>query len=290
MHHCALLYGMARPLRIEYPGALYHITSRGDRREAIYLDDEDRRRFVALLGEVCDRFRWRMHAYCLMTNHYHLVAETLEGNLSRGMRQLNGVYTQRFNRRHGHVGHVFQGRYKTIVVQKDAYELELSRYVVLNPVRARLVAEASVWPWSNSRATSGAEPAPAWLETDWLLSQFGQDRRQAVRSYGQFVAEGVGAGSPWREVRNQIFLGDERFVSRLREEKRLEGFREIPKGQRQVLSKTLRQYQQEFPSRDEAMARAYHSGAYTMKEIGDFFGVHYMTVSRAVHKMLECET
>jgi REP element-mobilizing transposase RayT len=210
------MYGMARPLRIEYPGALYHITSRGDRREAIYLDEEDRRRFVELLGEVCHRFRWRIHAYCLMTNHYHLVAETLEGNLSRGMRQL--------------------------------------------------------------------------LETDWLLSQFGPDRRQAVRAYGQFVRDGVGAGSPWSEIRNQIFLGDERFVSRRRVEKRPEGFREIPKRQRQVLSKSLVQYQQEFPWRDEAMARAYLSGAYTMKEIGDFFGVHYMTVSRAVHKMLACET
>ena len=281
---------MARPLRIEYPGALYHITSRGDRREAIYLDDEDRRRFLELLGEVCHRFRWRIHAYCLMSNHYHLVAETLEGNLSRGMRQLNGVYTQRFNRRHGHVGHVFQGRYKTIVVQKDAYVLELSRYVVLNPVRARLVAEASAWPWSNYRATSGAEPAPVWLEMDWLWSQFAPDRRQAVRAYGQFVGEGVGAGSPWCEVRNQSFLWDERFVSRLRAEKRPEGLREIPQRQRQVLSKTLVQYQQEFPCRDEAMARAYYSGAYTMKEIGDFFGVHYMTVSRAVHNMLACET
>jgi REP-associated tyrosine transposase len=116
---------MARPLRIEFPGALYHLTSRGDRREDIFVDDDDRKRFLEILGAVCGRFDWTVHAWCLMTNHYHLVAETAAANLSRGMRQLNGVYTQAFNRHHARVGHVFQGRYKAILVQKDAYALEL---------------------------------------------------------------------------------------------------------------------------------------------------------------------
>jgi len=142
---------MARPLRLESAGALYHVTARGDRGEDIYLDDADREDFLALLGEVCDRFNWAIHAYCLMTNHYHLLVETPDGNLSRGMRQLNGVYTQASNRRRRRVGHVFQGRYKAILVQKEAYLLELSRYVVLNPVRARVVGQAGEWPWSNYR-------------------------------------------------------------------------------------------------------------------------------------------
>ena len=111
---------MTRPLRLEFAGALYHITARGDRREEIYLDDEDRTRFLTLLGEVCQRFNWTTQAYCLMTNHYHLVIETPDANLSAGMRQLNGVYTQRFNRRHRRVGHVFQGRYHAVIVQKEA--------------------------------------------------------------------------------------------------------------------------------------------------------------------------
>ena len=127
---------MARPIRIEFAGALYHITSRGDRREAIYEDDTDRFRFLEVLGEVVERFNWRCHAYCLMTNHYHLVVETVDGNLSKGMRQLNGVYTQWSNRRHRRTGHLFQGRYKAILVDSEAYLLELARYVVLNPVRA----------------------------------------------------------------------------------------------------------------------------------------------------------
>ena len=124
---------MARPLRIEFVGALYHVTSRGDRREAIYEDDEDCAAFLGILGEVVRRFNWVCHAYCLMTNHYHLVIETVEGNLSQGMRQLNGVYTQASNRRHQRVGHLFQGRFKGILVDEDAYLTELSRYVFLNP-------------------------------------------------------------------------------------------------------------------------------------------------------------
>ena len=133
---------MARPLRIEFAGGLYHLTSRGDGREDIYGGDGDRRVFVDLLAQVCERFNWRAHAYCLMTNHYHLLVETPDGNLSKGMRQLNGVYTQRFNAIHNRCGHVFQGRYKAIIVQKDAYLLELSRYIVLNPVHAAIVRAA----------------------------------------------------------------------------------------------------------------------------------------------------
>ena len=153
---------MARPLRIEFAGALYHVTSRGDRREPIYEDDHDRGVFLEVLAEVVARFNWLCHAYCLMTNHYHLIVETVEGNLSKGMRQLNGVYTQASNRRHGRVGHLFQGRFKGILVDKDAYLLELTRYVVLNPVRAGIVPYAEDWPWSSNRAMVGAVPAPDW--------------------------------------------------------------------------------------------------------------------------------
>jgi putative transposase len=118
---------MARPLRLEFAGAVYHVTSRGDRREDIYRDDDDRQAWMGVLSLVCTRFNWVVHAFCQMTNHYHLLVETVDGNLSAGMRQLNGLYTQRFNRRHAQVGHVFQGRYKAILVQKEAYLLELSR-------------------------------------------------------------------------------------------------------------------------------------------------------------------
>ena len=140
---------MARPLRIEFENALYHVTSRGDGQEDIYMDDEDRLDYLGVLAEVCERFNWVLQAYCLMSNHYHLLIETPDSNLSKGMRQLNGVYTQRFNRKHQRVGHVFQGRYKAILVEKDAYLLELARYMVLNPVRAQMVRSAKDWPWSS---------------------------------------------------------------------------------------------------------------------------------------------
>ena len=126
---------MTRPLRIEFPGGVYHITSRGNGQQEIFLTEADRELFLDLLGQAIDRFQWLCHAYCLMANHYHLLIETPEANLSRGMRHLNGVYTQRFNRQHQRGGHVFQGRYKAIVVQKDSHLLALCRYVVLNPGR-----------------------------------------------------------------------------------------------------------------------------------------------------------
>ncbi|MBF0134472.1 MAG: transposase [Magnetococcales bacterium] len=175
---------MARPLRIELSGGLYHVTSRGDRREDIYFSEDDRHTWLEVFGQVCERFNWACHAYCQMTNHYHIVVETPEGNLSQGMRQLNGVYTQSINRTYGRVGHVFQGRFKGILVEKDAYLLDLSRYVVLNPVRAGMVANSRDWPWSSHRAMLGEEAVPKWLETDWVLGQFAEDR---VLPWGQVL-------------------------------------------------------------------------------------------------------
>ena len=125
---------VSRPLRIEYEGALYHVTSRGNERKSIYRDEVDFYLFLDVLSEVCDRFNWVIHSWCLMSNHYHLVVETPEANLCAGMRQLNGVYTMRFNRRYRRAGHLFQGRYKAILVDKSAYLLELSRYVVIPSV------------------------------------------------------------------------------------------------------------------------------------------------------------
>lgn len=142
-----------------------------------------------------------------MTNHYHVVVEASEGNLGRGMRQLNGVYTQRFNRRHGRVGHVFQGRYKGILVEKDSYLLELARYVVLNPVRAGMVADAKDWPWSSYRAMTGQSDVPVWLEIDWLLGQFDEKRRDVIGRYVDFVRAGVGLDSIWSSLTDQMYLG-----------------------------------------------------------------------------------
>jgi REP element-mobilizing transposase RayT len=278
---------MARPLRLEIAGALYHVTSRGDRREDIYLDEDDREAWLEVLGRVCERFNWVVHAYCQMTNHYHLLVETVDGNLSNGMRQLNGFYTQRFNRHHGMVGHLYQGRYKAILVQKENYLLELTRYVVLNPLRAGMVKNLEDWHWSSYPAMIGRVSAPHWLDVEWLLGQFGRQRKRARQAYGRFVMQGQELSSPLDQTRHQLVLGDDAFVDQYRQGKKAEELREVSKAHRRSIALSLDEYQQNYQNRNEAMARAYLSGVYTMSEIGNHFGVHYMTVSRAVRRFEE---
>ena len=274
---------MSRPLRIEFAGALYHVTSRGDDQKDIYLADQDRRNFLFVLERVCKRFNWTVHAYCLMSNHYHLLIETPDGNLSQGMRQLNGVYTQHFNRYHERGGHVFQGRYKAIIVQKDSYLLELSRYIVLNPVRARMVRSVKDWPWSNYRAVCGMVDSPDWLNTDWLLSTFAKTRKISIERYREFVAQGKNLPSPWEELKNQIFLGDEQFVEDMQCKLDLnQELSEIPRTQRRKVPKPLDYYSNLYNDRNESILAAYRSGGYSMKEIGDHFGIHYSSVSKII--------
>ena len=273
---------MSRPLRIEFAGALYHVTSRGDGREEIYLGDEDRELFLDVLGEACEGFNWAVHAWCQMTNHYHLLVETPDGNLSKGMRHLNGVYTQRFNREHERVGPVFQGRFQAILVEKESYLLELARYIVLNPVRAGMVESAEHWRWSSYRFTAGLAPSPPWFDRDWLLGEFGARRDVAVRKYMEFVADGVQQSSPWRMLKQQIFLGGDAFVTKAQAGMVGQNLSEVPRIQRRARPKPLAFFAKKAPNRHEAMFLAYRSGGYTLKEIGDYFGVHYSTVSRAL--------
>ncbi len=274
---------MARPLRIEFPNALYHITSRGNRREYIYLDDNDRKFFLDILEQVRERFNWVCHSFCLMSNHYHLLVETPEANLALGMRQLNGVYTQKFNRAHGRVGHVFQGRYKAILVQKDTYLLELSRYIVLNPVRAGMVRSARDWPWSSYRATAGLVSTPGWLRVDWLLSCFGSRKKQAEQRFRGFVSEGKNQPSPLVKLKNQIFLGDESFVedmqAKLDQDRDLS---EVPSAQKKKPAKPIGSYLEKASTRNEGIYLAYRNGGYNMKAISDELGLHYSTVSKII--------
>ena len=272
---------MGRAIRIEFTGALYHVTSRGDRREDIYEDDADRRRFLELLGYVCETYNWVCHSYCLMSNHYHLVVETVEGNLSKGMRHLNGLYSQTYNRRHQKVGHVFQGRYKAILVEKESYLLELCRYVELNPVRAHMVHRAGDWPWSSYQAMAGDVTSPSWLATDFILSYFAAKKGVAIKAYIKFVGEGKDQPSPWENLRNQIFLGNDEFVeasmAKLDCQEHL--FAELHPLKRRM-PKPLEYYQQQNSTRDKAIVEAYQSGGYTMKEIGKYFGLGESMISR----------
>ena len=275
---------MARPLRLELAGALYHVTSRGDGREDIYLSDDDRQAWLETLANVCERFNWVCHAYCQMSNHYHLVIETPDANLSKGMRQLNGVYTQRFNRSHQRVGHVFQGRFKAILVEKDNYLLELARYVVLNPLRARMIRQLTQWPWSSYLATCGRVAKPDWLQTDFILSQFSAQRARAIAKYSAFVHEGKGLPGVWEQLQGQIFLGSEIFVEKMQATiDQRPALTEIPRAQRRALTRALSAFAQEH-DRNEAIALAYLSGQYTMAAIAAHFDVHFTTVSRLVRE------
>lgn len=277
---------MTRPLRIEFPGAIYHVTARGDARRKIFLNDEDRKVFLSTLAWVVERFGWICHAYCLMGNHFHLLIETPVPNLSRGMRQLNGVYTQGFNRRHRKVGHLFQGRYKAILVEREAYLLELARYVVLNPVRAKLVRNPQGYAWSSYRSTLGLDPIPPGLSVDWLLGQFARTKSVARQRYASFVQAGMGQPSPWANLKGQVLLGSEAFVEKMAPQlKASESVTEIPKRQRRLHRPSLRQLLSDVDSkkaRNEAMASAYLEQGYTLAEIGRETGLHYATVSRIV--------
>jgi len=269
---------MARPLRLEFAGALYHVTARGNRRENIYESDKDRITFLEILGDVCETYNWVCHAYCLMGNHYHLIIETPDANLSKGMRQLNGVYTQKFNYLHRRVGHCFQGRYKAIHVDKESYLLELARYVVLNPVRAEMVHSAGQWLWSSYRATTGQVKKPEWLNTDWLLSAFAKRKKNAIKLYRDFVSNGLGQPSPWKELRNQVYLVAQ-MQGLIDGDKELS---EVPISQRRPKPMAIREYEVRALNRDEAIIKAYMSGGYTQKEIGRYFNLHYTRVSRIV--------
>jgi REP element-mobilizing transposase RayT len=275
---------MARPIRIEFSGAVYHVTSRVDRQEDIYDSDDDRNLFLKILGEVCERFNWECHCYCLMSNHYHLLIRTPDANLSQGMRQLNGVYTQASNRAKNRVGHVFQGRYKAIMVEKQNYLVELCRYIVLNPVRARMVRAAKDWPWSSYRATIGQVSSPSWLTTEWMLASFNKKKGYAINGYKKFVSEGKCQPSPWSMLKNQVYLGDDEFVEKLNllidKNKVLD---EVPSSQRRIVAKPISFYENKANSRNGAIISAYKSGEYSLKVIGEYFDLHYLKISGIIN-------
>jgi REP element-mobilizing transposase RayT len=274
---------MSRPIRIEFPDALYHVTARGDRREDIFEDDADRQMFLTILEQVITQFNWLCQAWCLMDNHCHLMIQTPDGNLSKGMRQLNGVYTQTSNRRHKRVGHLFQGRFKAILVDSDAYLLELARYVVLNPVRAGMVDKPGDWSWSSYRSCVGLEPVAPWLEVESLLAQFGKRRSLAHQRYAQFVSEGINGNSPWSNLKGQVYLGDDQFVERTQAHIQSgNDIVQIPLTQRRRTPPSLAEIESQSYDRKAAMIAAHATGDYSYQQIADYFGLYFTTVGKIV--------
>jgi len=277
---------MSKALRIEFPGAVYHVTTRGDRREAIFVDDDDRRRLLAFVKQAMDRFDAVVLAYCLMGNHYHFVLQTRRANLSLVMHHINAKFSRAFNRRHGLVGHLFQSRYKAILVDRDAYLMALCRYVELNPVRAGLVPAPFDWVWSSYAAHVGLEVVPTWLDTDTLHSHLlgrdvvsAEDRSRARALYGQLVVDGRDDQFWQRSLRDKAYLGEEDFIARVQtlidpvENVSSEMPHETP---------TTVQRQTCLPNRDETAWRMHVESGLCMSEIARALDLSLSRVSRLV--------
>jgi REP element-mobilizing transposase RayT len=273
---------MARPRRVEFPGGIYHVMSRGNARQIVFADDEDRAAFLAYLCRVGCRLSWEILAYCLMENHYHLLLRTGDANLSRGMRDVNGWYATAFNRRHDRVGHLFQGRYKALVVDRGEYLMEVIRYIVRNPVRAGLCAAPEAWKWSSHAATMRRRRGFPCLSVDVVIGLFGSAQRAASDAFARFVAAAPDGGEALEPPAHPVVMGAEPFVAGVlsRSECRTP---EVPRKERAAQS--LCQYEEGADSRDDAIQQAYAGGAYSLAEIGRYFKLHYSTVSRICHSV-----
>jgi putative transposase len=296
---------MARAWRIEYKGALYHVLSRGNQRGDIVGDDRDRKLFLDTVGEMSQRFEVDICAFVLMDNHYHLLIRTKRANLSKSMQWLGATYTKRFNLRHLRSGHLFQGRFKNMLVENDAYLLQLSHYIHRNPVRAGLVKRLSSYKWSSYPAYAYGNQRIKWLHTELILSQFKNvaDRHLAYREAAQKYAKEE--QRIWQDLRHGIFLGTQKFLQKIKQRHlpdKPNG--EIPQqGQLRKsidpdavliqaakilncelagLRKTARVSQTDKLNRDMLIYLLWQSGRLTNPQIGEKFGLTYSAVSRRV--------
>ncbi|MGH7807562.1 MAG: transposase [Thermodesulfobacteriota bacterium] len=299
---------MGRPLRIQFPGALYHITSRGNERSIIFIDDSDRIKFLQILEEYHERYGILIHSYVLMDNHYHLIMETPRGNLLKVMHGINGGYTGFFNRKYGRAGHLFQGRYKGIIVDKENYLIRLSRYVHLNPVRARIVTKPEKYLWSSYGGYISKSRVVKWVEYAWVLSRFGRNKKEAMKRYKEFVDEGQKGGleNPFKNVYGQLVLGGEKLQEKVRmllkgqhlsdeivERKRFEGSFDAKDVVREVARKfgesekaIKRKGSRDNRARKVAIYIVKRYSGLSNEEIGKIFGgIHYSAVSKVSERV-----
>jgi putative transposase len=275
---------MSRPLRIEYPGALYHITVRGNRKKNIFFNNSDRELFLKILATVIKTHNWLCHAYCLMDNHYHLLIETPDANLSAGMRDLNGIYTQAHNKKHNIVGRLFQGRFKSFVIEKEPYLLEVARYIVLNPVRAGFVEHSKDWKWSSYSYTAYNKKVPEWLVVEWVLKFFSKDKKEAKKKYREFVLSNIKAESPFDEINEGIILGSPQFIyfvwDTIEDTSEL---KEVPRSERIIGRPAIEDIFDEIDNneeRDRAIVFARFACGYSIRKIADQLQLSSAFVSR----------
>jgi putative transposase len=273
---------MARPLRIEFPGAVYHVTSRGERQTPIFADDEDRAAFLAVVAQGMQRFDAQVLAYVLMDDHFHFVLYTRRANLSALMRHINGVYTQSFNRRHEQTGHLLQGRFKGVLIDRDNFLLDACCYVENNPVRCGLVKDSGEWPWSSYRAHAGQAAVPDWLDADGLHAfvlgkplSGAADRRRAAAKYATRVAR---SGDLWlwkKGLNRQIYLGDDAFVARMQ--------KQAAAGRKGAAkAATLKQLLKRCDTREEALFRGFTEAGLSMTAMAQELGLSVARVSQLI--------
>jgi putative transposase len=270
---------MARPLRIQYKDALYHVTARGNEKSDIFKDDKDRNVFLKILTMVVERFAWVPYSYCLMSNHYHLLIRTPRANLSQGMHYQNGVYSQYFNRTHERVGHLFQDRFKAFVIHDEERLLVVARYVVLNPVRAGMVSSPGEWRWSSYQDTAGLRKPRIMLNPDQLLIFFSDKKELARRQYIAFVEEGIGGESPFLDAKAGIIIGENESIEEVLLKLVEDVNDEVPFRENLIARPELNEIFDKY-DRDEGIYHAFHSYKYKLREIGDFLGLHYSMISR----------
>ena len=291
---------MARPLRITYPGAFYHVTSRGNERKDVFKSKRDRERFLEYLESASQRYDAVVHAYCLMGNHYHLLMETPSGNLSQIMRHINGAYTTYFNVKRKRSGHLFQGRYKAILIDIDEYAKELSRYIHLNPVRARMVETPEEYEWSSYQFYIGKQKPPEWLHIDFILGYFGEKVSIAKKQYQQFVnmLDNKEYESPLMEVVSSTILGAPDFIAFIKDtylagkkpDKDLPALKEL--SEKPSVGDILDEVESVYDE-DHALARnikLYLCQRYTgekLKDIGKHFGIGESGVSQACRRVAQ---
>jgi REP element-mobilizing transposase RayT len=284
---------VARPLRIEYPGAFYHVTTRGNEQKEIFKSQRDREQFLSYLESATERYGAVIHAYCLMSNHYHLMLETPQGNLSQIMKHINSSYTTYFNVKRKRAGHLLQGRFKAILVEADSYATELTRYIHLNPVRAKIVETPEAYPWMSYRCyTEGV--APSWLTTGFILGYFGRKATTARENYRHFVHELIEReySSPLQGTIASTILGSAEFVSEIQErhlrsrkaDRDLPALREL--NEKPSLHEIMKVVSEVFAENDRQAKKAgiflchRYSGA-KLKEIGELFRLTESGVTRA---------
>lgn len=284
---------MTRHLRIKIPGGLYHIYTRGIDRRDIFKDDSDREKFLDILENSISDSDWKCYAYCLMNNHYHILIESADGDTSRGMRQLNGVYAQYFNWKHDRVGPLFQSRFRAILVDRENYFLELCRYIVLNPVRAGIVSSPEEYHWSSYRATAGLDNMKTCIDRIAVISRFAEDDESEISAraaYSQFVTYSLEKDIAPGEIRGDLILGDREFVESVKDIiKKEKNNLDYPKYQRTACRPDLEELLDPLTvsmkeTRNVAVRKAYNEFGYTQSDIAGFLGVHNSTIYRILRK------